>query len=388
MKLPAVVVTDGEQRAALAVVRSLGASGYRCIVTASFRGSLAGASRYAAAERVLPDPLQEPPAFAAAVSALVERENARVLVPITDAAMLAVEGGSFENERVCVPFPAIETVRAIADKRRVLHEAESLGLATPRQVVLESSAAIPDVDNLTFPVVLKPTRSVREGDGSRVKLGVAHAQNPAELQDAISRLPAAAFPLLIQERVVGPGLGVFLLIWDGSVRAAFAHRRLAEKPPWGGVSVHAESVLLDSRLLNRSVELLSRFGWQGVAMVEFKRHSASGVDYLMEINGRFWGSIQLAIDAGVNFPRLLVECALGRPEPPVLAYETGVRSRWSWGLVDHLVARIRNRAVHLPPGTAPGMSVLGALVFGCVMPRSRDSVWRWTDPMPFLRESR
>jgi len=47
-------------------------------------------------------------------------------------------------------------------------------------------------------------------------------------------------------------------------------------------------------------------------MVEYKIDSASGTPYLMEINGRFWGSVQLAIDAGVDFPRLLVECALGR----------------------------------------------------------------------------
>ncbi len=110
----------------------------------------------------------------------------------------------------------------------------------------------------------------------------------------------------------GPGVGVFLLLWEGKLRAAFAHRRLREKPPSGGVSVYRESIALDPVLLERSRRLLESFGWQGVAMVEYKIDERTGTPILMEINGRFWGSLQLAVDAGVDFPRLLIECAEGR----------------------------------------------------------------------------
>ncbi len=51
-------------------------------------------------------------------------------------------------------------------------------------------------------------------------------------------------------------------------------------------------------------------------MVEFKADARTGTPYLMEINGRFWGSLQLAIDAGVDFPAILVAAALGAPIPP------------------------------------------------------------------------
>ena len=44
----------------------------------------------------------------------------------------------------------------------------------------------------------------------------------------------------------------------------------------------------------------------GVAMVEYRYDPASRRYVFMEINGRFWGSLQLAIDAGVDFPALLV----------------------------------------------------------------------------------
>ena len=141
-----------------------------------------------------------------------------------------------------------------------------------------------------------------------------------------------------------------MLLWDGELRAEFAHRRLCEKPASGGVSVYRESIAMDDDLRERSRNLLNRFGWFGPAMVEYKRDSATGRAYLMEVNGRFWGSLQLAIDSGVDFPQLLVRCALGQPSERIHSYRVGVRSRWWWGQVDHLVGRVGSRAP-LPPAT-------------------------------------
>jgi predicted ATP-grasp superfamily ATP-dependent carboligase len=183
-------------------------------------------------------------------------------------------------------------------------------------------------------------------------------------------------------------VGIFLLIWDGEIRARFAHRRLREKPPAGGVSVYSESTAADADLVARSRGLLERLGWQGVAMVEYKVDRATGTPYLMEINGRLWGSLQLAIDAGVDFPALLVSWALGEHPATVSSWRSGVRLRWEWGNVDYLVTRIRrsNTELSLPPD-APGP--WGSLrESGLVWrPGDRLEVLRARDPAPFLLES-
>ena len=83
------------------------------------------------------------------------------------------------------------------------------------------------------------------------------------------------------------------------------------------------------------MELLRALGWEGVAMVEYKRDVHSGEHVLMEVNGRFWGSLQLAIDAGVDFPSLLARVALGEKPAPVTRYRLGVRTRWTLGDLDH-----------------------------------------------------
>jgi hypothetical protein len=122
-------------------------------------------------------------------------------------------------------------------------------------------------------------------------------------------------------------------------------------------------------------------------MLEFKTDRRTGQPYLMEINGRLWGSLQLAVDAGVDFPALLVGCALGeRPARP--AYHVGVRNRWWWGDVDHLVARLRSSSTELalPPDAPSRWAVLRDFL-RVWRPRERNEVLRLADPMPFVRET-
>jgi predicted ATP-grasp superfamily ATP-dependent carboligase len=383
-------VTDGEQRAALAVVRSLGEAGHRVFVCSARARSLAGASRFCDGERRVPDALREPDAYVTAVRALCDELEVDTLIPISEPSLLAVLSAEEAWDGVLLPFAGRTEFERICDKALVMETARSLGIGVPRQWKLEAPVdrTALAAETLGYPLVLKPARSVIDAAGARAKSSVAHVADAGALEGALEAQPPGAYPILLQERIVGPGIGVFLLIWDGEVRASFFHRRLREKPPSGGVSVFRESAAPDEALLERSVALLSAFGWRGVAMVEYKVDEATGTPYLMEINGRFWGSLQLAIDAGVDFPALLVEVADGKAGPPVHSYRVGVRSRWWWGDVDQLLLRLRRSAeeLSLPPG-AQGRA-RAVLEFLRASGRgSRNEVLRWSDPSPAWRET-
>ena len=389
MKPHRILVTDGTQRSALAVVRSLGKARHTVYVCAPRVPSLAGSSRYAFTEAAVPDALVSPAEFVTEVTRLVDRWRVDTLIPITEASLLALL-----PERATlgatIPFPDASVFHGITDKSAVLAAARELGIATPRQVVLRAKSDLGAMDPalLDYPVVLKPSRSVGEHDGQRVALGVLHVSTADSLRSVVESLDEAAFPLLIQQRIVGPGTGVFLLVWDGVVRAAFAHRRLREKPPSGGVSVYSQSVAADPELLERSRLLLECMKWNGVAMVEYKVDSGTGVPYLMEVNGRFWGSLQLAIDAGVDFPALLVAAASGEAMPPVTSYRIGVRSRWWWGDVDALLSRWRKSEAELAlPPDAPSTLRATLEFFSVLQPHHRSDVFRVRDVKPFVRET-
>jgi predicted ATP-grasp superfamily ATP-dependent carboligase len=350
--------------------------------------SLAGASKWAAEDIVLPGPLSDPEGFAHGLATLTQRLEPALLLPVSEASLYAAMRAA-DRLDVKIPWPSLSSISAINDKEAVLATAREIGIATPeQQVASDEGQLLAAASQIGFPVVLKPSRSIRQSGSRSVKLSVAHAGSSGQLRQIASTLPGSAYPLLVQRKINGPGVGIFLLLWEGQVVGLFSHRRLREKPPSGGVSVYRESVAADPALVSLSLELLKRFNWQGVAMVEYKIDETTGRPYLMEINGRFWGSLQLAIDAGVDFPALLVDCALGRTPQPVTDYRLGVRSRWWWGDVDQLILHLtRSREdLALPPKASGKVSAL--LQFLRVWwPGDRNEVLRLNDPRPFIHES-
>jgi predicted ATP-grasp superfamily ATP-dependent carboligase len=381
-----VLVTDGEQRSALAIVRSLGRAGHHVEVTSRSGRSLAGASRYSRNDHAVPDALEQPVQFGESILALCEQRAVGALMPVTEASLRVLLPLKTRLSGVLLPFPPDDTFSRVSDKEAILAAAAELGVAVPEQTTIvrrDSDADLP----IEYPVVLKPWVSVvREGKRNR-KLGVVHVDNPAGLEGALAGLPDAAFPVLAQRRIVGPGVGIFLLRWNGRTIASFAHRRIREKPPAGGVSVYRESVTVPVAWVEQSERLLESVGWSGVAMVEFKVDEASGRPILMEINGRFWGSLQLAVDAGVDFPRLLLDASSGEVPRVPPAYRTGVRLRWELGDVDHLIARLRNSNsdLHLPESSPTRVQTI-LDVAQPWRPGDRLEVFRASDPRPFLRE--
>lgn len=386
-----ILVTDGDQRSALAVVRSLGKAGHDVHVGSTSGESLAGVSRYARSDTELPDPLSETDAYRADLRGVVDRLDVDILIPVTDASIPAVLEDDRLDSELIIPLPPLATYQAASDKAHLLDVARGVGLEVPESLFLETAGALDGVrlEALSPPYVLKPARSVAGTAERRIETSVTYAADREELVREVAALPGRTFPLLIQEYIPGKGHGVFLLRWDGETLASFAHRRIREKPPSGGVSVYRESVRAEPELVVASEELLEALDWSGVAMVEYRAADSDGTPYVMEVNGRFWGSLQLAVDAGVDFPALLVEAALGNDPDPVRSYCTGVRSRWCWGDVDHLLARLKG-AVASSSGNGGLSDRLAALTNFLVpwRPGDRTEVLRCDDPAPFLRESR
>jgi predicted ATP-grasp superfamily ATP-dependent carboligase len=385
-----ILVTDGEERATLAAVRSLGASGHAVLVTSSVGKSLAGASRFCSDELDVPDPLRDPGRFCDRLRSIFVVRKPDILIPMTEAALRAVLPRRNEFAPVQIPFASIDGFREVSDKARVLERARQLGIPEPtlesvgstEELLRQGSALLQQ-----SPLVLKPARSVATGPAGQIKTSVQYAHRPDELEAIAASLDDRAFPILLQRRVEGPGIGVFLLVWDGKLIARFAHRRIREKPPSGGVSVLRESIELPEGLEAASLALLRSFGWTGVAMVEYKQDRASGEYYLMEVNGRFWGSLQLAIDAGVDFPALLVSAALGESPSPHLDYQVGVQTRWLLGDFDHLLARLTRSRTSL--GLDEGGPSRGRACWDFLrgfFPHVRNEVFRVRDPGPAGRE--
>ena len=349
-----ILVTDGNSRAALAITRSLGKAGHTVIVGSTSIRSLAGSSKYCKSRICYPDPDRYNGTFISYIADYVEHESVDVLLPVTDITTMTIGANRMRIPAFCaLPFPEIDTVRMVADKAAMMQLAEKLSVDIPQSTTIDNYADIGEINHgLRYPIVIKPFKSRVQVDGGWLYTGVTYAHDAHELECILKDLDPRIFPVLLQEKIIGPGMGVCICAHHGNMIAAFSHRRLREKPPSGGVSVLRESVPLDPLALEFSEHMLHELKWHGVAMVEFKQDVRDGRPKLMEINGRFWGSLQLAIDAGVDFPKLLIDSLNGPFDAPKVTYRTGVRTRWLWGDFDALMIRLLRpqEKLDLPPG--------------------------------------
>ncbi len=384
-----VFVTDGNQRSTLAVVRALGQSGAEIHVGEAARKSLAGVSRYTASQVEYPQPETDSVVFQHFLLTQLRHGSYDVLLPMSDVTLnlIACMRPQLPID-LAVPIPTTEQIARAHDKRELIRLAGTLGIPVPATLAPDDLGQIENLSRqIQYPAIVKPRFSrFREGGTWRASV-VEIVRNRDELLCKY-RAMHDVIPLpLIQDRLEGQGVGVFVLLWDGSIKAAFAHRRLREKPPWGGVSVLCESVPLDQKLFEQSVCLLKTIGWQGVAMVEYKIDHRDDVAKLMEVNGRFWGSLQLAIDAGVNFPVLLCQALRYHDSATQLAYKIGVRSRWLLGDLDNLLIRLRRQEEN--NGTSR-WSAIGEFLQSddatrCDVMRREDSAPAWFELQQWVR---
>jgi predicted ATP-grasp superfamily ATP-dependent carboligase len=383
-------VTDGDQRPALAIARSLARRGVSVLVGEERRRSLASSSRYCAGHVTYPSPYQHSEAFERFLLEFVERERVDVVLPVTDVTAHAVCRNQDALARhTSIAAPPLEALEFVADKWRTLSRAAQCGIPIPRTEFVDGIAGLKRViDAVRYPAVVKPVRSRIPTGAGWLPATVTYASSKDDLWRLYETTEyLASYPSLIQERIEGAGLGVFVLFDRGELLTAFAHRRLREKPPSGGVSVLRESVAVDAALRDHATRLLGPLGWHGVAMLEYKQDSRTGDAVLMEVNGRFWGSLQLPVDAGVDFPYYTYQLARGcSPEGP-REYRTGVKSRWLLGDLDSLLLRLfrSDRDLRLPVSAPSRREALrDFLTF--VEPDLHYEVVDRADPGPFLYE--
>jgi predicted ATP-grasp superfamily ATP-dependent carboligase len=331
-----ILVLDAAQRSALAVTRSLGKLANVRIVTAdSTPSALAANSKYSSQYLQSPSPADEPEQYLQWLKQICAETRYSLVMPVTEitSQLLLMHCEQLPDTRL--PFASYDTVMSIADKYRLLEQAKAAGVPVPNFTLYPSSASL-DLQTVTYPCVIKPCLSRIYTEQGWISTSVKLLHNAQDLQQALASAPyLAQYPFMVQEFIPGTGAGLFCLYNKGEPVTFFAHKRLREKPPQGGVSVLSESVAVDETLKGYAMQLLDHVHWHGVAMVEF-RVTPEGTPYLMEVNTRFWGSLQLSIDAGVDFPRLLVQSELGIAGAVADQYKVGTRLRWLLGDFDSL----------------------------------------------------
>ncbi len=380
------LVLDACQRSALATTRSLGKHRVTVLTADESVSSLAGNSRYSQQYLQYPSPQSRPEEFIASITEICRLHRIDILFPMTELTSILLLENSSAFPDVTLPFAAFNIVDTLSDKAALMRLATDLDVPVPdTRYFANSQASEQDIHKLDYPTVLKPNRSWLRHEQRWLHTSVRIADTATEAERYCEQdIALKHHPFMQQGYIPGHGEGIFALYDNGQAIAFFAHRRIREKPPRGGVSVLSESVTPDETLLKYAKTLLDKVGWHGIAMVEF-RVAEDGSATLMEINTRFWGSLQLAIDAGVDFPWLLYQISCGQTVEPdtTASYKTGKRLRWLLGDIDSLYLVLRDSRF----STAHKLRV----ILDFILPRpftNRHEVNRLSDLRPFIWELR
>lgn len=388
---PTILVTDAGRGSAIAIIRSLGRRGWRVIAADSRPHSPGFHSRYAHEKLLYPPPRTAPRETVASLLRAARDRGVDLIVPVTDEVLLPLSQERRRFAGVCkLALPGADALEVTTDKQKTLELAERLAVPVPHtRLVATVDEALRHGPQLGWPVVLKPQVSRLVRDGQAVEAyTVCYAEHRRDLAAQMGRFQGRC-PVLMQEYTPGVGQGVELLMHRGRPLAAFQHRRLREVPIHGGASSLRQSVPLDPTLYDYSVRLLERLHWTGLAMVEFKIGPKARGPKLMEINGRVWGSLPLAVLSGMDFPARLAELYLfGPPDSgptPDTSYEVGVRAR-NLELDLVWIASVllgRRRFPFLP---APRRRAALAAMAGLLNPACKFDVLSLGDPRPGVAE--
>lgn len=378
--LRTAIVLDGNQRSALATVRALGRLRVPVIVADTQPRTLAASSAFCRASLVYPDPAHDPGGFVQWLGELDRQHPEAVLMPMTDLTVPLVLRAGSRLGSLRTALPSLKAYETASDKLQLFELARSLGVRAPHTTVVSrrNVAGLGDL-GLNFPVVVKPRLSATRRASGILKRPVQYAADARHLTDIVQRdLLDDDDELLVQQHIQGFGAGVFALYEHGAARFFFAHKRIREKPPSGGVSVVCESTPLTPENVDLARRLLDALAWHGVAMVELKIDEA-GRPWLIEINARFWGSLQLAVDCGARFPEYIYCLAAEQPCEIPRRYAIGRRLRWWLGDLDHLYLSLRDPE-HTPT-LVHKLVALGRFVLPW-QPGLRYEFARLSDPAP------
>jgi hypothetical protein len=322
----AILVPAAHSTAGIGIIRSLGAAGYRVHAAAASPDALGLKSRYA--ERNVVHPPLGSLDFEPWFRDYVERHSIEMISP---GGFDYDPTGVFSAYRQLFTTPTDPDLLKGVRSKYALFKKLAAGDSCHREhlppyLLVDFDHSLPTRDELAVlgtPLFIKLDASEARRTAPNE---VVRVENVDAARLALERLGGRYRHALVQGFVPGSGAGAFVLRWQGRIIARMMHLRLHEMPHTGGASSLRVSWWHEAMMRDAAAKL-AHIDWQGVAMVEYRWDRAQDSFHLMEMNLRFWGSLHLALFAGVDFPRLLADAFFGQVPDQIVEGRQGVVCR-------------------------------------------------------------
>jgi predicted ATP-grasp superfamily ATP-dependent carboligase len=324
-----LVIDDGQERLVIATARSLRRAGYSVTVGASVPWTMSWWSRDVDRRRRIPASDIDRGAQARAIAAITADGEYVAVLPVNEASLLGLaEARDLFRPSLAAAIPDVELVLRSTDKRHLEELAEEIGLAAPRSEVCSTPASVVAATaEFGYPIAVKPGRSqVLSGpDASTTHYEKSViAANPDERDVAVGRM---GFPVILQEYIRDARVVSYAgLRLNGEFAGEVVSEYIRTWPPGGGSASYSVTITPDEGLLRDARALVHALDWEGIFELELIARPDGGYAAI-DFNPRIYGSIALAIAAGVDLPAMWVDSLAGRP-PQAASARPGVTYRW------------------------------------------------------------
>lgn len=363
-----ILVTDAQDRPALAAIRSLRTAGYRVSATASTRVAPGRWSRDCSHATILPDPSAGVDEFVRRLEDLLRETPHDVLLPGTDEALYVI---SLRRDRliphVAVGLPDHAVVERALDKACLATEAQRVGLATPEgRVCRNLDDAVETARSFGFPVLLKGVQTIESAGGGLIRHPTRLIADESSLRAAQPQFGSC----IVQRRQSGDLLSFAGVATEQGLLGSVVSRYRRTWPPSAGQASFLETISAPGALSGRVRALVDAIGWRGLFQLQLIERQ-DGATMAIDFNPRLYGSMSIAAAAGVPLAALWCAWLLGEDPQPVTA-RPGVHYRMEDMDARHILWQLR------------GADYRGAAL--ALLPRrhTTHAYYRTRDPLPLL----
>jgi predicted ATP-grasp superfamily ATP-dependent carboligase len=324
-----VLLAGNSEYGTLAAVRALRAAGYAPWLAVDEPGVYAARSRATAGTVLVPDPKVDGVGFVREVAAAARRLSVRAVLPGGESYLLALAGRESDFASIALGVPPRESVERATDKALLPEFAAAAGLRTPPTVKVGRGDG-EKLGGVGFPAIVKPRRNWVRSPRETVPTAYSMRYYPVrcvsseeQAEEALGNLPGGEG--LVQPHIPGQLVSVAGVSWEGKLYCALHQAAIRIWPPLCGGSAYAQTIPPDAELERGVGSLLRAIGWSGLFQAQFVR-SPEGEHYLIDLNPRVYGTLALAVAAGMNLPVVWADFLLAR-RPNIDGYRAGVGFR-------------------------------------------------------------
>lgn len=199
---------------------------------------------------------------------------------------------------------------------------QDLGIRVPKTLKLSELQKVINSQN-SAKFVLKSS------DEAKQKYEPVYLQSPCNTNyiKGLIETKGGESNVIIQEYVEGEARGFFGICNSGKIVDFYMHKRLREIPYTGGSSTACCSIY-DPVLLEIAKPIINELDWTGPIMLEFKYDNSLKEYILIEINPKYWGSLELSEKLGKEWVRDTVNYLIYGEEIQPKNYEENVKVYW------------------------------------------------------------